>query len=241
MLEPMADNIFKTLMKCTKSEWDDFAYDILSEGVQCFLYIHFSSYSDAALLWFPIILGVQVAMLIVQKVLDLMDPQEETDDELRQSCMTCCKENSMILFFSLQPLPLTLYQDNAPFTQTSFDTILTIFYFTQGLLFTLQSTQDEEKSKDEKVEQPREIALLTNLLKFAGAAMGIYVYILACIYWNSGKIETSHDKNYTLYIIIGGSTALVCLPCKLLPILMLYFAQKKAQGIQIEITNNALM
>ena len=115
LLEPIADNIFKFLMKCTETKWDDFAYGIVSEGVQCWLFIHFSSYSTAACLWFPVFCGVQVAMLILSKVLENVVDQpwqgmpKSDNAEIDDMCNECCNANCMVISSSITPLFLTLY------------------------------------------------------------------------------------------------------------------------------------
>ena len=43
---------------------------IFSEGVQCFLFLYFASFSAEAKFWFPMIFGVQVIAMAIQKVLD---------------------------------------------------------------------------------------------------------------------------------------------------------------------------
>jgi len=222
LLEPIADNIFKFLMKCTETKWDDFAYDIVSEGVQCWLFIHFSSYSTAACLWFPVFCGVQVAMLILSKVLELCEAsnaksdaekEEEQSNELGMSCMDCCNANAIVISSSITPLFLTLYQNNAPFRSASFDVVLTCFYWIGGLGGVLQNSMMHELIENGSIEQKGQCEKLGKLLKFLSFAFNFYMCVLAWIYWDSGDIEEDFDHGYMLHIIITGSILCGCLFC----------------------------
>jgi hypothetical protein len=221
MLEPMADNVFKFAMKYTKTEWDEFAYGVFSEALQCFLYIHFSSYSSAACLWFPIFCAFQIFLLCVQKALDLKaasaassggDEDEEQRTELMLGGMECCMGNCMIVGSSISPLFLTLYQDNAPFRTLSFDIVLTLFYWTKGLSLTIQMawmTEMMHREMSMKIgpleQQPaafQQMARAVDYLKKCNVAFNVYFYVLCWIYWFSGDIEEDFDRGYTLYMII---------------------------------------
>ena len=211
LFEPIIDNIFKVLMKCTETEWDDFAYDIVSEGVQCWLFIFFSSYSTAACFWFPIFCGVQVAMLILSKVLELGMPKSDAEsNDVLENCCTqcyeCCNSSCLVISSSITPLFLTLYQNNAPFRSNSFDVVLTCYYWLQGLTFMLQNPGLESGEKDFRDDLR---VLLTGGFNF-------YTYILAWIYWESGDIIEDFDYGYTLFLIIIGSIffgGLFCILC----------------------------
>ena len=227
MFEPIVDNILKFLMKFTETEWDDFAYDIVSEGVQCWLFIFFSSYSTAACFWFPIFCGVQVAMLILSKVLELGMPKSDAEsNDVLENCCTqcyeCCNSSCLVISSSITPLFLTLYQNNAPFRSNSFDVALTCFYWLQGLTTMLQNSALKSVGLTNTLQTNSlriQYAWYLKLFRmFLGVGFNFYMYILAWIYWESGDIIEDFDYGYTLFLIIIGSIffgGLFCILCYL--------------------------
>jgi len=220
--EPMLDSIIKQLMFCTECDWDNFIYDLISEGVQCFLYIFFCSYSDEAKLWLPIMMAGQVGLMILLKVKEKCcdEPEEKTDEQKEQQavmrCITWCQGNCMTLVSSLYPLFFLLYQEEAPYRQKTFEMVLAGNYWLADVQLQYQMKALEDAAGGDNSGMFRLQANKSWTVRFTTLgtmAFGVYSAVLAWMYWFSPDIEETFDKVYTMIIMVGSCLYGPCLPC----------------------------
>ena len=197
-----------------------------SEVLQCWLFIHFSSYSADAWFWFPIFLGVQVAILIFFKAIELREekPAETADEreqnkgeELQVAGIGCCKINLALLIASISPLLLALYQQNAPLRSTQYDIVITVFYWINDTTATLETSVMHEKMVKngiyDQYGQVRQVQMFQMFTLSAALVFYFYTYVLAWSYWVSSDIEEDWNYGYTLFFIIDFTMLFSCLLC----------------------------
>lgn len=221
--EPVLDAIVKQLMNCTKCDWDNFAYDLISEGIQCFLYIHFCSYDENAVLILPILMAIQVFCMIVLKVKEKCSKQEEQSEEQKQmqqglQVMGCIMANCQGVCTGIFPLFYLLYSEEAPYRQKYFEVVLACYYWVADISLQFQFTAVQEAMAGEgKVSkctllEGKWIARIASLLQFA---FMVFTAVLAWIYWFSGDCNEDFDKGYTMFTMVM-SCFIICYPCALM-------------------------
>ena len=300
MLEPMADNLVKWCLITSEAHWG-FAYDIISEGIQCGLFLHFSSFTAASKMWFPIFTCVQISCMALEKVLDAYccpgedgssrvevfktfdldgdgkineaelskmlpraSPEQikqmiskadmDGDDALNLEELATTelsheldaydhqeeqqaavgtvaglmRSNYSILIGSIQCLWFALYQAESPFRTSTYDILLTLFYWLQSMNMVVSiegmkilSTPPHVANVGgelglKRYHAPRRIQRgqvqswrITIALYSFSFAFFFYTFVLAIQYWLSGDIEEDFDKYYTLYIIISSSAMII--------------------------------
>ena len=214
MFEPLIDSSFKFAMKSTKTEWDDFAYDILSEFLQAYLFVYFSSYTPVAVMGFSIFCGIQVFLLVVQKVLDIYyawapdapkgpktaeelaaeDAEDVKDDE--SACMQCGVGGFVTIFVTLMPLGLTAMQQDSPFHTQSFEVVLTVYFWVIGIMVSLAMAQLDELFHGIIVSEitMRQIQKTVGVVAVFAYFMMWYMYVLNWTWSQSPLIEAGYDQ-----------------------------------------------
>lgn len=219
--EPIIESCIKQLLNCTECDWDNFIFDILSEGLQCFLYIFFCSYSDEAKLWLPIMMAVQVFLMIVLKIKEkCCDAEEQLTQEQKDAasvmqCFSWCQGNCVTLVTSLFPLFFLLYQADAPYRQKTFEMILTGNYWLADVSMQnqMQAMEDAAKGDSSRMLKMASGASWTVKITTLGqVAFMIYTYVLAWMYWFSPEIDKTFDKVYTMITMVSSCTAVCWLP-----------------------------
>lgn len=221
--EPILDSCVKQLMNCTECSWDNFLYDLISEGLQCFLYIHFCDYTDLSRIAIPAMMAAQVFLIILLKVKEVCcsTAKEETDEQKEAAFMAellgWIQGNCMTLCTGLLPLLYLLYQEEAPYRQKPFEMALAGYYWTQdvALQYNLKALKDSATEKG----QQKVAAIMMNkskTLKFtqlAQLAFSIYGMVLAWQYWFSPEIDAVFDKVFTMFSMVMSVCVGICLPC----------------------------
>ncbi|KAL7560635.1 hypothetical protein ACA910_001319 [Epithemia clementina (nom. ined.)] len=63
---PWLDSLVKSVAYCTEAtEWDDFVVDLVSEGIQAYLYIYFCSFAIDAKYWLSLLMAGQALLILV--------------------------------------------------------------------------------------------------------------------------------------------------------------------------------
>jgi hypothetical protein len=216
--EPILDACVKQLLNCTKCDWHNFLYDLLSQGGKCFLYIYFCSFAEMAVYVLAALMGGQVLTIIALKVKQkCMDSAEEIYERERErelavaaQCMRavwCVSSNSFTLFSSLFALAYLLYQDEeAPYRQKSFEIVLACYFWVCdiGLQYQFKALLDAVgpagKASIRAMLQCRSITVM--LAQVAQLGFAVYVAVLAWMYWFSTDIEETFDKVYTIATMV---------------------------------------
>jgi len=243
MFEPLIDSSFKLAMKSTKTEWDDFAYDILSEFLQAYLFVYFSSYAPAAVMGFSIFCGIQVFLLVVQKVLDInyawapdapKGPKtaeelaaEDAEDvkDYESARAQCGLGGIMTVVITMLPLGMTAMQQDSPFHTQSFEVVLTVYFWVIGTMVSLAMVQLDEMIHGITVSEitMRQIQKTVTIVGVFAYFMMWYMYVLNWTWSQSPLIEAGYDI-FTVWVNIICQTPLIlamaCVPCLLPGILL---------------------
>lgn len=226
MLEPLAADLCGVLMFCTKTKWDDFVFAIVSEGVQCYIFMYFSSFSEEACYWFPAFCTIQVALIVWSKLveiccmnaLDKEESDEECMKECVQECSLCCGVNIGLTIQNVLFLGFTLYQENSPYRSIRFDTVLTFMAWLiaakskvdgaemKAVVAKSADPADKEANAEAKVKLRDEspgLYIVQPIFFAIGAANLVYQWVLAWNYLLSGKIEKTFDEVWTWMTVIS--------------------------------------
>jgi hypothetical protein len=223
--EPILDACVKQLMFCTECDWDNFVYDLISEGIQCFLYLYFCSYNETAKLVLPLMMAAQVFLMIVLKVKEKCcdEPEEKGEEQKAVEGMVrivgCVQANCMTLCTSIFPLFYLLYQEEAPYRQKSFEIVLACYYWIADIAMQYQFQAMEEAAGGDESKLSTLAQNKSWELKFANLsqlAFVVYTSVLAWQYWFSDDIKEDFDKGYTMFTMVMSCIMGCCLPCALL-------------------------
>lgn len=128
MVEPIIENIFKTIAGTTKNKWDDLVFNVLSELVQFYLFWSFSDFDPGALKVFASLCGAQILITIVQTVCKWNEENEPAEAQW----MKCISSSVVHISSSIAPLVYLEYMNCSPFQSDEFDYTLTVIYWMNG-------------------------------------------------------------------------------------------------------------
>lgn len=228
--EPILDSIVKQLMNCTECDWDNFLYDLISEGIQCFLFIHFCDYSDISKLILPLLMAGQVLIMIVCKIKEKVceekteeKTEKQKEDEYKVNCAIWFHSNLTTLVLGLLPLFYLAYQEVAPYRQKPFEMILTGYYWSKEVEVQLYLEAarevavggDSMKLRDSMRLQMAHISWTLKFTRLCKLAFFVYIHVLAWMYWFSPDIEEVFDKVFTMITMISSPCILCSVPLEL--------------------------